>query len=90
MTTTGRHSAVTSQTRHPWRATVRTAFAVVVALAAMTPALIDAAGLDETAPPVAGVLLVAGAITRVMALPAVEAFLERFVPWLAAEPRQAP
>lgn len=90
MTAAGRHAATTSQTRHPWRATVRTAFAVVVALAAMTPALVEAAGLDETAAPVAGALAITAAITRILALPAVEAFLERFVPWLAAEPRQAP
>lgn len=76
-----------TQTRHPWRATVRTAFAALVALAAMLPALVEAAGLDETAPVVALALGIAGAITRVMALPAVEAFLRRFVPFLAAEPR---
>lgn len=73
-----------TQTRHPWRATIRTTFAVVVALAAMLPALVAASGVDETLAPVAGALAIAGAITRVMALPAVDAFLSRFVPWLAA------
>lgn len=73
-----------TQTRHPWRATVRTVFAVVVALAAMLPLLVEASGVDETLAPVAGALAIAGAITRVMALPAVNAFLARFVPWLAA------
>lgn len=75
-----------TQVQRPWRATARTAFAVIVALAAMTPLLVDAAGLDETAGPIAGVLAIAGAITRIMALPAVEAFLARFLPWLAADP----
>lgn len=75
-----------TQVRRPWRATVRTALAVVIALAAMLPALVDASGLDQTAPPVVGALAIAAAVTRVMALPAVEAFLARFVPWLAAEP----
>jgi len=75
-----------TQVARPWRATVRTAFAVIVALAAMLPLLIDAAGVDETLPPVAGALAIAGAVTRVLALPAVEAFLGRFVPWLAADP----
>ena len=75
-----------TQVARPWRATVRTGLAVVVALAAMMPLLVDASGLDETAGPVAGVLAIAGAITRVMALPQVEAFLARFVPWLAADP----
>ena len=82
----GKHTAGATQTKHPWRATVRTGFAVVIALAAMMPALVNATGLDETAGPVAGALAIAGAITRVMALPAVETFLERFAPWLAAEP----
>lgn len=75
-----------TQVRRPWRATIRTAFAVVVALAAMLPLLVDAAGLDQTLPPVAGALAIAGAITRILALPAVETFLARFVPWLAADP----
>ena len=75
-----------TQVARPWRATARTAFAVIVALAAMLPLLVDAAGVDETLPPVAGALAIAGAVTRVLALPAVEAFLARFVPWLAADP----
>jgi len=72
-----------TQTRHPWRATVRTVVAVVVALAAMLPLLVEASGVDETLAPVAGALAIAGAITRVMALPAVDAFLARFLPWLS-------
>lgn len=82
----GKHTAGATQTKHPWRATARTGIAVLIALAAMMPALVNAAGLDETAPAVAAVLAIAGAVTRVMALPAVETFLERFLPWLAAEP----
>lgn len=35
------------------------------------------------------ILAVAAGITRVMALPQVERFLARFVPWLAAEPEPA-
>jgi len=76
-----------TQVRRPWRATFRTAFAVVVALAAMMPALVQASGVDETWPPVAGALAIAGAVTRIMALPAVETFLARFLPFLAAEPK---
>jgi hypothetical protein len=75
-----------TQVRRPWRATVRTGFAVVVALAAMMPLLVEASGLDETAGPVGGVLAIAGAVTRILALPAVEVFLGRFLPWLAADP----
>lgn len=77
----------TTQSAHPWRATVRTVFAAVVALAAGAPLLYTAIFNDDPATATGGlavVLAVAGAITRVMALPFVEDFLRRFVPWLAA------
>lgn len=80
-------AAPATQVRRPWRATIRTAFQLLVGLAAMLPLLTDAAGLEETTPVLAGVLAVSAAVTRVMALPAVEAFLEQFVPFLAANPR---
>ena len=72
-----------TQVAHPWRATVRTVVQVTVALAALLPFIIEAVGLSTSLPFVAGVLAVAAAITRVAALPQVEAFLSRFVPWLA-------
>lgn len=75
-----------TQVRRPWKATARTVFAAVVALAAMLPLLVQASGLDETLGPVGGALAIAGAITRVMALPSVDDFLARFLPWLAADP----
>lgn len=83
-------TANASQVRRPWRSTVRTTVQVLLALALMLPLLVDAAGLDETAPPIAGAIGLAAAFARVMALPQVEAFLRQFVPWLAAEPRPVP
>jgi hypothetical protein len=74
-----------TQTRHPWRATVRTIFAAAVALLTLLPVIATTAGID-TVPAVAQVLLVAGAVTRVLALPGVERFLELYLPWLAASP----
>ena len=75
-----------TQVRRPWRATLRTAFAALVALAAMAPVLVDAAGLDPARLPwLAGVLAVCAAVTRVLALPGVEAWLRRFAPWLSAD-----
>ena len=75
-----------TQVRRPWRATLRTAFAALVALAAMAPVLVDAAGLDPARLPwLAGVLAVCATVTRVLALPGVESWLRRFVPWLAAD-----
>lgn len=79
----------TSQTRYPARATIRTVFQLVVSLAVGLPFIIEAAGLSEAAPGVAVSLAVATAITRIMALPWTEEFLERFIPWLSAEPRRA-
>lgn len=80
-------AAPATQVRKPWRATVRTAVQVAVGLAPMLPAIVDAAGVDDTAAPVAGALAISAGVARVMALPGVEAFLQRFVPWLAASPR---
>jgi hypothetical protein len=75
----------TTQARHPWRATVRTIFQAVVAFAAMWALIVEAAGLDPDLVWVSASLAVTGAVTRIMALPQVEAFLRRFVPFLAAE-----
>ncbi len=75
-----------TQVRKPWRATLRTAFAAIVALAAMAPVLVEAAGLDPGKLPwLAGVLAGCAGVTRVLALPGVETWLRRFVPWLAAD-----
>jgi hypothetical protein len=66
------------------RRTVRTVFQLALSLAVVLPLLVSASGLDETLPPLAIALAVAAAVTRVMALPAVEQLLQRFAPWLAA------
>jgi hypothetical protein len=78
-----RHRALTTPA-HPWKRTVRTALQVTLALAVMLPLLVQTVGLDPQLPWLAGVLAVAAAFARVMALPQVEAFLRRFAPWLAA------
>ena len=85
----GRHEAVAAAPAHPVRRVVRTAFAVVVALAVLIPSVIEAVGIDRAHQPrlyaiAAGALFVASAITRVLALPSVELFLRQFVPWLSA------
>lgn len=75
-----------TQVKRPWRATFRTVFQGVVAVAAILPLVLSTAGI----PPVgvaAAVIAVAGALTRVMALPAVEEFLENYLPILAAKPK---
>ncbi len=76
-----------TQVRRPWRATARTVFQALVALAVIFPILVSTAGLDpESLPWLAIPLAVAAAIARVMALPQVETFLRQFVPFLAAAP----
>lgn len=78
-----------TQVERPWRATFRTAFQLILAVAVLLPFVVEATGLEpEVFPWLGGILAVAAGITRVMALPQVEEFLRRFVPWLAAEPKQ--
>lgn len=72
-----------TQVKHSWRATVRTTFQVVVALAAMWGVVVVTLGLGGL-PWAAASVTVAAAITRLMALPQVDDFLTRFIPWLAA------
>ncbi|MFE0447353.1 hypothetical protein ACFW6C_07500 [Streptomyces fungicidicus] len=57
------------------RRTVRTIFQTAVSLAAAMPAIVAASGLAETSGAVALALAVSGAVTRVMALPAVDGML---------------
>jgi predicted Kef-type K+ transport protein len=68
-----------TQTRHPWRATARTIFAALVGVLSLLPAIAVTAGVD-TVPAVAQAVVIAGAITRVLANPAMDAWLRRFVP----------
>lgn len=78
-------SPVPTQTRHPWRATVRTIVAAGLGLLSLLPTIALTTHLD-TAPAVAQVLAIAGAITRVLALPGVDQWLRDYLPGLAAEP----
>lgn len=81
--------ATPTQVKRPWRATVRTVFQFVLALATLLPFLVTGVySSADAAPAVVGqVLAVAAAVTRVMALPSVENFLHDWFPWLAADDR---
>lgn len=62
-------------------------FTAFIALAALAPVIYTAITLQSSELATgagAGVLAVAGAVTRVIAIPGVENFLQRFVPWMAA------
>lgn len=81
-----------TQVRRPWRTVVRSAFQAAVALATLAPLV--AAGVYDGADPdtypaaVGQVLVVSSAVTRVMAMPQVEVFLRRFLPFLSAVPKE--
>jgi hypothetical protein len=75
-----------TQTRHPWRATLRTTAAAAVALLSLLPMIAATTHLDG-APIVVQVLGVSAIVTRVLAIPAVDNWLRRFVPALASTPR---
>lgn len=83
-------AAPATQVRRPWRTTVRTVFQFAVGLAPVLPVIVQASGVDQTGPAVAGALVISAGVTRVMGLPAVEAFLQNFIPWLAASPKADP
>jgi hypothetical protein len=75
-----------TQVKHPGRATFRTVFQGAIALLAILPLIFATAGIPTVG--IAAILVgVAGAVTRVMALPGVEAFLEKYIPALAAKPK---
>lgn len=79
-----------SQERAPWRATARTVFAALIGLASMWALVVEALGLDQGIPWVAASLAVTGAVTRLMALPAVNDWLRQYMPWLAPEGGECP
>jgi hypothetical protein len=73
-----------TQTRHPWRAMVRT----ILAALPLVPVIVATLGVDSV-PWVASGLVVIAAVTRALAIPAVDAFLsEHLGGVLSAAPRQ--
>lgn len=77
-----------TQTAHPWRSTARTFFQAAVALCSLIPLVIAGVyNADSTPAIVAQILAVTAGVNRVMAIPAVNDFIERFLPFLAAVPQ---
>ncbi|MFI1799774.1 hypothetical protein ACH427_20810 [Streptomyces sp. NPDC020379] len=64
------------------RRTIRTTVQTAITLAALLPVIVDAAGIPATLPWAAGALAVAAGLTRIMAIPGVQALLPR---WLRTE-----
>ncbi|KDN84364.1 hypothetical protein [Kitasatospora cheerisanensis] len=67
------------------RRTIRTTVQTAITVAALLPLIVDAARIPATLPWVAGALTGAAALTRVMALPAVNRLLPSWLR-LAADP----
>lgn len=80
-----------TQINHPSRAVIRTIFQALVGLCALAPVVYSAASQHDPAVATgaaAGILAVTGAVTRIMALPGVDAWLRTYVPWLATAPAE--
>lgn len=75
---------VPTQVAHPGKTVVRTVVQVAVGLAAIAPFLVGDLGLSTTGGLIAGALGVAAALTRIMAVPAVDQMLSGM--GLGAEP----
>lgn len=75
------------QQKFPLRATVRTAFQILVFLAAFLPVALPVLGVSTTVGWGAVALAAALGVTRLMQTPAVEQLLQDWAPWLASAPR---
>lgn len=73
-----------TQTRRPWSAVLRTSVAALLGLLPILPLIAEALHV-ETVPIVASTLAVTAAVTRVLAVPAVERWLRRWAPAFAAD-----
>ncbi|EGT5591766.1 hypothetical protein ACL1HR_08420 [Corynebacterium striatum] len=74
-----------TQVKYPIRAVVRTVLAAAVGLLPVLPAIADGLGVSAV-PWVAATLAVSGAITKILAHPSTEQFLQHHAPWLSATP----
>lgn len=61
--------------KHETKVTVRTGLQAAAGFAVLAPVLVEEIGIDKSIPWVAGGLVVAGIVARVMATPTVQSFL---------------
>jgi len=73
-----------TQARHPWRATARTTFAAAVAILPALPEIANVLGIS-TVPVVASALSVTALVTRILAIPEVDFWLDRYFPLFSAD-----
>lgn len=80
-----------TQVARPWRTTLRTIFQGFVAIAAVAPQVYAAAANHDAGLAqgwAATGLGIAAAVTRIMAMPVVDDFLAKFLPFLATQPKK--
>ena len=77
-----------SQVRRPWRTTARTVIGAAFGLLPLLPDIARAAEVD-TVPAVVSILAITAAITRIAAIPEVDAWLDRYLPWISADPEES-
>lgn len=58
-----------------WKRTIRTVVQIVVPLAVVLPEIVEASGVNDSLPWVAGAIAGSAALTRIMAVPQVQKWL---------------
>ena len=74
---------------HPWRRVLRTILANLGAFAVTVPIIVNAMGINPADYPqlwaiLAGIVAISAALTRILAIPQVETWLQHTISWLAA------
>lgn len=80
---------MTTPVSHPNRRAIRTFVAAAIGMLPLIPELVFGLHLDGTEVG-AQVVAVSGTMSRIMALPSVDRWIRRYLPWLAATPVDAP
>lgn len=73
-----------TQIIHPWREVARSAIAFSIGFIPVGTALVVTMGWQDATPFISSFLAFGAAVTRVMAMPVTETFLNRHAPWLSA------
>lgn len=86
----GQHSApeLSTQSRYPWRATLRTVVAFLIAILPYVAAALSDASAEAQGGAAIAALPIIMAITRFLARPEVDALLKQYLPPLATTPKE--
>lgn len=73
-----------TQVRYPWRATARTVIAAAIALLPALPEIAETVGIS-TVPVVASILSITALVTRILAIPEVDMWMDKYMPHISAD-----